>query len=171
MAYFVNFDSNNKIDGFFNNAINSLIPDTAIQITDEKWQELSSNPEKYRLQAGQIILVSEILQSEPIPLINWAEFNRSMQSNAAYNQFISDAVDKDAVRRLETLAITLGVTNRQDFNLDDLKLLWNFVLQSIPTESLPLSSAVSEWNEIANNCYMNFEFMPDGSMTSRVPPE
>lgn len=168
MPYFVNFDSNNKIDGFFNDAINSLIPQSAIQISDEQWQQLSANPEKYRLENGQIILTSDIPQAQPIPVINWAEFNRSMQSNAAYNQFISNAVDKDAVRRLETLAISLGVTNRQDFNLDDLILLWNLVLQSIPTESHPLTSAVSEWNQIANNCYMTFEFMPDGSMTSRV---
>ncbi|MBE9210504.1 hypothetical protein IQ244_29180 [Nostoc sp. LEGE 06077] len=168
MAYFVNFDSNNRIDGFFNNAINSLIPDTAIPISDEQWQDLSANPEKYILDNGQIILTTSQPQPTVTPQLNWAEFNRSMQTNAAYNQFISNAVDKDAVRRLETLAITLGVTNRQDFNLDDLKFLWNLVLQSIPTESHPLTSAVSEWNEIANNCYMTFEFMPDGSMTSRV---
>ncbi|MBD2303762.1 hypothetical protein [Nostoc sp. FACHB-190] len=165
--YYVVFDSDNKINGFFHDQLNSLIPESAIQISDEKWQELSSNPERYRLQDGQIILVSEILQSEPIPLMNWAEFNRNMQANAAYNQFISDAVDKDVVRRLETLAITLGVTNRQDFNLGDLIFLWNMVLASIPIENRPSVSAVGEWNEIANNCYMTFEFMPDASMASK----
>lgn len=166
--YFASFDENNRINGFFNSQINSLIPETAIQISDEQWQQLSDNPEKYILENGQIILAPSQPQPTFTPQINWAEFNRSMQSNVAYNQFIANAVDKDSVRRLETLAITLGVTNRQDFNLDDLILLWNMVLVSIPVENHPSVSAVSEWSQIANNCYMNFEFMSDGSMTSRV---
>ncbi|OCQ96081.1 hypothetical protein BCD64_12050 [Nostoc sp. MBR 210] len=165
--YYVSFDENNQINGFFNDQINSLIPDSAIQISDDKWRELSSNPEQYLLQDGQIILSLPQPQSTITPQINWAEFNRNMQSNAAYNQFISDAVDKDAVRRLETLAITLGVTNRQDFNLDDLILLWNMVLASIPTENQPLAFAISEWNQIANQSYMPFEFGTDGSMAIR----
>ncbi|MBD2491142.1 hypothetical protein [Aulosira sp. FACHB-615] len=166
--YYVTFDSDNKISGFFNDQLNSLIPQAAIPITNEQWQELSANPEQYTLNNNQIILATSQPQTTITPpvQINWAEFNRSMQTNTGYNQFIADAVDKDAVRRLETLAITLGVTNRQDFNLDDLILLWNLALQSVPTEKHPLSSAVSEWNEIANRCYMPFEFSVDGSMTS-----
>lgn len=162
--YFVTFDENNKINGFFNDAINSLIPESAIPISDEKWQELSANPQNYVLQDGEIILLESQPQAQPIPRMNWAEFNRTMFQDTAYNQFINDAVDKESVRRLEILAISLGVNNNQNPNVDDVKLLWNAVLESIPLENRPNISVIDSWNLITNSSFMSFRFAEDGFM-------
>ncbi|QGQ95878.1 hypothetical protein EHS13_13830 [Paenibacillus psychroresistens] len=52
--YYANADINGKIIGFYNDDVHTeeQIPETAIEITEEQWQDALSNPRKYRVISG-----------------------------------------------------------------------------------------------------------------------
>lgn len=166
--YYVSFDEKNRINGFFNDEINSIIPESAIKITDEQWQELSENPEKYILENGEIVLAPETSISPPITyLLNWTEFNRKMRDSIAYQTFVSTASDKESVRRFETIAITFGAVNSQSEDLQDIQPLWNAIAFSVPDENKSIS-VFEEFNLIAQSAYMPFRFTEGVLMAKAV---
>lgn len=44
---YVIFDESGNIDGFYSDEANPIIPETAVPITDEQWQEYSAEPHMF----------------------------------------------------------------------------------------------------------------------------
>lgn len=156
--YYVSFDENNRINGFFNDEINSLIPESAIQISDEKWQELSANPEKYILENGQITLDSISPQIEPIPTMNWNGFNTQMMLSDGYTHIITNTTNQEAKTRLEIAAVRLElITSITEQDKQIFKLIWDSVVNAIPAGILTTTD-LEQINQIASANNMPFNF-------------
>lgn len=55
MTYYADSDANGNIIAYYSDEINSSIPSTAIQITDEQWQDSVNNIGKYMIQNGALV--------------------------------------------------------------------------------------------------------------------
>ncbi|BBD60595.1 hypothetical protein NIES2109_33940 [Nostoc sp. HK-01] len=157
--YFVDFDvDTKKIIGFYNDKINHSIPESAIPITDEQWQEFSISPEKYILENGEIILSLDNPQPEPIPTMNLNGFNIQMMLSDGYTRIITNTTNQEAKTRLEIAAVRLELLNlitEQDWQI--FKLIWDAVIDAIPTGIL-VSTDLEQIKQIASTNNMPFNF-------------
>lgn len=154
--YFVIFDSENRISGFFNDAINNQIPETAIAISEEKWQELSNEPDKYTLQNGEIIEI-DIVEHPPIKTIDFTIFNTAMLGSEDYALFLQLSSHDLAKTRLELAAVRLELkAGYTELDWQVFTNIWNMVADTIPTQEKLRINRV-KMNAIATNANMPFE--------------
>lgn len=159
--YFVDFDLNTKeILGFYNDQINKVIPSTAIQITDEQWQSVSSSPHKWLFVDNQFISAPE-----PIPPIstapNYGGFIIDMSSNSAYQQVTSTTINQAALRQLE-ISIHGIAASIYPLIPELFFPLWNATISG-STFTLT-QEIVTDWRNIASNNNMPFTYSSNGLM-------
>ncbi|RCJ20134.1 hypothetical protein A6S26_05280 [Nostoc sp. ATCC 43529] len=100
----------------------------------------------------------------PKPDPDWGAFNRAILPNAAYNRMSESSTNRGAVRRLESIAISAGVSGSQYENYDIIAMLWNAMIDGVPILSKPSSQEIAGWNAIALAAFMPFSFDASGKM-------
>lgn len=97
---------------------------------------------------------------------DWGAFNRAILPNAAYNRMTESSTNRGAVRRLESIAISAGVSGSQYENYDIIAMLWNAMIEGVPILNKPTSQEIAEWRAIASSAFMPFSFDANGKMVA-----
>ncbi len=167
MPYYTDSDTNGKIIGFYHDSVNSNIPASTIQITDEEWQDAMSNQGKWLVDKtlGKLVLAPPVEPPPPAPPPpNWNTFNNGLLSNAAYNKVTQFSVNQSAVRRLESIAISSDIANSSNQDYTKFIFLWNAMIDGLPTENQLTDVEVDGWIAIALAANMPFSFAQDGKI-------
>lgn len=95
---------------------------------------------------------------------NWNAFNQGLLLNAAYNKVTQFSVNQVAVRRLETIAISLDVASSPNQDYTIFIVLWNAMIDGLPVINRPTSEEIDGWKAIALTANMPFSFAQDGKI-------
>lgn len=109
------------------------------------------------------ILIEERVVEDSSTTPDWDTYNRGFLVNVAYNRITQATTNRSAVRRLETIAISAGVSN-QVVEINIFEILWNSMIDGTPQDALPTTEEAEEWEAIALAAYMNFKFIENGKI-------
>ena len=164
MPYFADSDNAGKITAFYNNSINSNIPESAIALTDEEWQDCINNPGKWIVdkETLQLVLAPPIVIEPPTPQPNWAACMQGLLLDIPYNTMINNCTDLVSRNRIE-IAFSIALAGKlTEFNL--LTTYWNLTLANTPEEFKPNTVGIEGWIAIASNSHLPVNFNELGQM-------
>ncbi|MEH2148625.1 hypothetical protein [Nostoc sp.] len=111
-------------------------------------------------QNGELIEEREVDSFLPT---DWDAYNRAFLINAAYNRVAQATTNRAAVRRLEIIAISAGISN-EAVEINIFIILWNSMIDATPQEAIPTTEEVEEWRAIALAAGMDFRFIENGKI-------
>ncbi|MCC5618116.1 hypothetical protein LC605_24125 [Nostoc sp. CHAB 5836] len=139
---------------------------------------LANKKSDYPLTSGQLLIQSDSAKigdtwngtsftapAPPPPLPDWAGFNRQMIVDAGYNRIATTTSNQRAVSRLETIVVPAGYldgVDTKDYPL--IKACWDSIIVGVPLLGKATAIEIANWNAIALNTFMQFQFDSDGKM-------
>lgn len=159
MTYYVNTNTRGVIIGFYSDEINPIIPDSAIAISNEQWQAISSEPEKWLFSNGEFVKALP-LQPQINVYPNWQQFTIDMFGNSGYQLIRISTSNQIAAQQLEVS--TMGISNGFPFVPKVYFPLWDAVIAGLAEP--PTLKMVGDWTVIAASNNMPFTYTDDGLM-------
>ncbi|MBW4648902.1 MAG: hypothetical protein KME06_09390 [Kastovskya adunca ATA6-11-RM4] len=151
-----------KIRGFYSSEINFSIPSTAIEISEEQWQDCVSNQGKWMGSEDlkDLVLAPTIPPPEPIAIADYAAFRFMIVTHSAYER-VMDSLASVSPTRNNTVSQAWGKAEDGE-SLAIAVALWN---KFIPSIAQLTSAEIEKWQAIADENNIPIKINPDTSIT------